>query len=941
MTDQKRHSDSTELVDAPNDNLELSDRLYNIALDQHFKWDESQILTDLNLAIKYYHEAIDGYCALPPQDEDPEEDWDLGSRYFNLGNAYLDKYYETRNIADIEDAIKNHQTAISLTADNYPYRPDRQRSLAEAYSSKYNDWGNIDDLEVSIQIMRDTMNNIADDDSRWTRMTETLAEAHFHRYGYYKAASDLDMAVGLYKKIVEKTSGAAPDGYLHHRDLAGTYLEVYRKTSSVEDLNAAIQTYERAHRMAPTNKPDVQADLLGSLGMAYHNRWRISAKPEDLEAAKQQYEACLKITNEGDKERVCTRTFWLAQLYRENYEVTMDTTNLSIAIPLLHKALDSSRHDDPVRIDKLFELGNAHQFWSDHFYATSELSRSRLEEQKAIEYYREAIDQSSAPMHKMLKPIRAILALYTHTEQWSEAYDIVKTAMSILPLVAPQSLDNSDKQDLLVEWERLPSDAAAVALNAGKTPYEAIRLLELGRGIMIGSSDDVRLDLPNLRYKYPEEAEEYIKLQNQLNALSAPRHRFNERSSVDRQLQEAIRKIRGKPGFDQFLLGPSEDEMKALATAGPIVILNLSSDRCDALVIEETRITAIPLSNVDYTSVQWEHARLQPCSLTTSLLEWLWEAIAEPVLRFLGFTQTPDGSWPHLWWIPTGLLTNMPIHAAGFHRLDSACTVMDRVISSYSTSVKTVFQRRKTVISEKEFPSGAKVALVGTQELLHAPQEVDKLQKTLLDHGLRIIKPKPLWEEVLAALDDCNIFHFAGHGNTDTSDPLKSALVLDDKPLAVADFFGRKRQDRQMFLAYLSACGTGQIRNDKLMDEGLHLITAFQLAGFQHVVGTLWEVSDELCVTVATKTYEWVLQHGLNSKSVSEGLHHATHGLRGQWLFEDALRGRPEQCAVRHHGAQVSLDNLGLDKTNVRAPRDVNFHEDAPLYWVPYVHFGP
>jgi len=39
-------------------------------------------------------------------------------------------------------------------------------------------------------------------------------------------------------------------------------------------------------------------------------------------------------------------------------------------------------------------------------------------------------------------------------------------------------------------------------------------------------------------------------------------------------------------------------------------------------------------------------------------------------------------------------------------------------------------------------------------------------------------------------------------------------------------------------------CGTGEVKNDSLIDEGLHLISACQLAGFRHVIGTLWVVRD-------------------------------------------------------------------------------------------------
>jgi len=40
-------------------------------------------------------------------------------------------------------------------------------------------------------------------------------------------------------------------------------------------------------------------------------------------------------------------------------------------------------------------------------------------------------------------------------------------------------------------------------------------------------------------------------------------------------------------------------------------------------------------------------------------------------------------------------------------------------------------------------------------------------------------------------------------------------------------------------LAYLSACSTA-VTGPELADESVHIVSAFQLAGYQHVIGTLW-----------------------------------------------------------------------------------------------------
>jgi CHAT domain-containing protein len=90
-------------------------------------------------------------------------------------------------------------------------------------------------------------------------------------------------------------------------------------------------------------------------------------------------------------------------------------------------------------------------------------------------------------------------------------------------------------------------------------------------------------------------------------------------------------------------------------------------------------------------------------------------------------------------------------------------------------------------------------------------------------------------------------------------------LLLEDwttNPLTVGDLRDYKLQENPPFLGYLSACSTGTNEADRLADEGIHLVNAFQLAGFRHVVGTLGEVSDKHCVDVARVLYETLRDDG-------------------------------------------------------------------------------
>lgn len=210
-----------------------------------------------------------------------------------------------------------------------------------------------------------------------------------------------------------------------------------------------------------------------------------------------------------------------------------------------------------------------------------------------------------------------------------------------------------------------------------------------------------------------------------------------------------IEEIRCLPGFDKFLLAPTEDKIRASVTDGPIVVVNVSQYGCNALISKETSIQSMQLPRLRYDEVRNRVKTLaNPQSLEPDLLEWLWEAIAGPIFETLGLRQVPTTDWPRIWWIPTGLLAKFPLHAAGRHD-GSSNAVLDRVISSYSTSVKALIygQRNRRKISEAS--ASDSIVLVGKENApghSHLPfvsQEIERLERLYKSTQLRGHRPRP------------------------------------------------------------------------------------------------------------------------------------------------------------------------------------------------------
>lgn len=150
--------------------------------------------------------------------------------------------------------------------------------------------------------------------------------------------------------------------------------------------------------------------------------------------------------------------------------------------------------------------------------------------------------------------------------------------------------------------------------------------------------------------------------------------------------------------------------------------------------------------------------------------------------------------------------------------------------------------------------------------------------------------------------------HFACHGISHPEDPARSALVLQETDTksskAIPDFLTVQqvlKTSQLVQLVFLSACSTAENKiSIRLVDEVIHIASAFFIAGFSHVVGSMWPSSDHTCVQVADHFYANLAE----SKSKELG----------------------EECAYALHNAVLEVRSR---------------HLKQPLLWAQYIHIGP
>ncbi|KAL5589790.1 hypothetical protein FOVSG1_011657 [Fusarium oxysporum f. sp. vasinfectum] len=843
-----------------------------------------------------------------------------------LANTLRRRFTVNGVLADLEDAIKVGQEAIDTAPNDYIHRGALRDSLGVHLAIRFAKTGSLPDLERAIQVTRQAIDVVADSDNdRAFRLTH-LANHLGERYERTGSSIDLEEAIEVAQSAVDLTPLDSSKRPERLNTLANQLHERYGRTGILEELNKVIDICRGITKAASDGSPDqalFKSNLAGHLG----DRYLRTGDTNDLDEAIQLAQEALTTLPPGHADipsLSSNLSIWLAKRYIRNRE----TSDVEEAIKMGNQSIAVSQPGNPSLAQYMSNLADC--YWNRHT-----LTNCTDDFDAAVNLYRSALDHSNSNIQTRIAAGKFLFETFAHASEWQHALDASQTAFDLLPQLTPRSLGFVDKQRMLGRIVDLACDTAAVALHAGKEPLFALSVLEKGRGVLAAAIEQIRVDVLDLEENHPDLAVRFLELSQMLDApipggdSASAQAITNRRGEASIELDNLIVEIRKHPGFSDFLQSPNEDEIRAAASLGPVVVINLSKFRCDAILVEQHQIRSLSLP--DLTIDKMNEKESQGSLTSPSMLKLFWDIAANPILQALGIRGPPaDNDWPRIWWVPTGRLSRLPFHAFGHLFPGSTETVLDRVISSYSSSIQALINGRK----RRSDPAQDKAILVAMQDttgqinLPFVKEEVSTIANLCKSMNLESCVPDQHKQAVLEHLQSCRIFHFAGHGKTD-GNPSQSGLLLSDGILTVSELMDINLRKHAPFLAYLSACGTGQIGGDAFFDESIHLISACQLSGFRHVVGTLWEVSDKSCVEISRTVYESIRDEGFSDRSVCLGLHKALRQLRDKWL------STPEQRLDRVVSGErkeiQSRDILSCDEGDEKMEK---------LVWVPFVHFG-
>lgn len=909
----------------------------------HSRFEQRRERQDLEEGIRLTQQAID----LTTDDR-----WDQAWFSNNLGNMLYSRYEQTGEGSDLEEAISWNQKAFDAIPDAHKYTAELMNNLGIKRKRRYDRTGDARFLDMAIEDCRDAVKLTPQKHFQRARHLRTLGIMLEGQYKRTIQARDLEEAIKLLWQAVQL---APRSGYSQTRflgDLGNMLQRRYERTGNSEGLEDVIQRLQKAVEQSPPDHIE-RASWLDNLAGQHANRYRRSNDMQDLEAAIRLGRDVVELTPDKHLQRA-ERLQRLGDNLETRYKRQGAPGDLTEALQLALDALELTLDDHPGWAGVLISLGNKLRCQYEKTGYTNHLD-------EALGCFESSIKcTQSSPLDRIEGARKAIRILQSR-EEWERATELAVDALGLLPEVCSRFMGLEDQQYAVVQTSGLAAEACSLLLKRGQVE-DALRELEFGRGLILRYMFDRRSDVSELKAQNPALADEYEQYRREANlpineTNPAVRQKMlEERRQAIEDLDWCIEKVRSQTSLKGFLDKPSIEELTACADEGPVVVVNVTDIAADAIIILSE---GIELSKRAVKRLQKgkriktrkrsiRHLRLPKISITepaqttlyrldagnmanyrdvasatrrrdqAAFLSRLWSNCVKLVLDEIDSSlQRTSGEMYRVWWIGTGAASAYPFHAAGIYTQQDSTVenTLDRIIPSYTPTINALEHSRRVVSkSIQDMALSQASILIVTMPETPGESRLDGVERERLtvETAWKAAKPchslnSPTVEQVMSRLGRSDIVHFACHGVSHPSNPAESHLLLQRRHgsatvvdrLTVAKITKAKSRGLAM-IAYLSACSTAAVQADGLSDEGIHIASAFQVAGFGHVIGSLWSAEDGTCVDVARLFYEHLIQNGasqLSNRAVAEALRSALLQLRADFGHDSSW------AAYIHSGA--------------------------------------
>ncbi|THU94888.1 hypothetical protein K435DRAFT_860064 [Dendrothele bispora CBS 962.96] len=852
---------------------------------------------DLSAAITTQNQAVQLLQLLDDMDEN------LPSVLNNLGNALQMRFEHLGKVVDIDEAVNVHIRALYHRKLEEESKFIFHYSLGVAYHRRFEHLRDTTDLNSAIRAKRMAVTTMPEDHQLKAQYLASYGTILFQRYELSSYKSDLEKSIQLLQEALELTPSDHPARLIRLLNLAQMMRDRFLLTNTLQDIEKALFNAIELFQSLKNEYPLRQAACFLCLSEALRARH--------------------KVANSGDLDRSINTSRLALRALPIGPETAKFCNELGTSLLLRYHESNESAVSDLDEAIAAFEKGARHPSKpaKTQFLCATQWARTCSEGD---------IQAGVAAFKSVFELIPRLVWIGNGLHRRYEDTEEIRTVLSEAVALAIKA----GELELALEWAeqgrcivwsqvlQLRQPVNDAFGDAGELDSVASKLQNIGmesilplfKGLPVGLLAALIQALMPKGEPSPipgMSREEFSRRLVIFPVLLNDAKKENQRRLAEKY-ENLVAEAQLMPGNDRFLRPKRFSELHAAAKKGPVVFINVCTERCDAIAIVpwQEEAISIPLESFseklaeemleDFVGVLEEKgvrtkSRGPGMSTFTSrlrgILACLWNDVVRPIVLSLGEHLRPsdDGLLPHITWCTSGPLAFLPLHAAGIFEDKGSLVgqrVFDHVVSSYTTSISALLTAQNHN-SESVPPTSAPRVLAVSQpktpahedlkELPHTVEEVEILQG-MLPHLTWLNDEEGTKDAVMKAIHEHEWVHFACHGALNMENPLQSSFLLQDGGLELVDLMKQSFTHTQ--LAYLSACRTAA-GSEKFPEEAVHLAAGMLMAGFQNVVATLWSIDDKDAMLVAKHFYRYLKEEGGgDSSQASYALHHAVGKLR-------------------------------------------------------------
>jgi tetratricopeptide (TPR) repeat protein len=657
-------------------------------------------LTDLNRSIAVLENAI----RIAP-DGHPDKPTCLS----HMGGSFLRRFERLGDLADIHASISVLEQSVRLTPDE----PKKLGNLGYSLSVRFQRLGDVADIHRSILLLEDAMRRLPESDPSKLGYQSNLSRSLVDRFELLGDIKDIDEAVALFEDVARLTPKDHPENRAYladclrrrfhrlgdpadlkkaisssedalartpkghtgeawaHSHLGGLLIDCFKQSGNVADINRAVSMQEQALRLVPDDHADKPA-MLSNFCTALSMRFQFSGDLADIHKAISCYEDALRLLPEDHAYRPGF-LHNLSNSFSLRFDHLGDKADVDKAISVLEEAVRGTPDEHPAKAFRLKALGSAFLVRFANSNDSSALPSARS-------HFSLAARSSASASSVRFQAAKWWIATNQLLE--NDALDAYGLTIGLLPQLAWIGLPLKDRHRALQQAAGIARDAAASAIVLHRT-QTAVEWLEQGRSVVWAQLLQLRTSLDVLRGKYPALAERMLRVSKELELVSvrdpllhlgragdldtvSPERQARRHRTLAKELDDLLVEVRSSPGFERFLLPKTFTQLTAAAHSGPVVILNASKQRCDALIVTTGADDPlhVPLPDITFSEVVWlqtmlenllenggrfvsvpepdRAARLASRRLNANdafkrILSELWRKAVRPVLEMLGY----------------------------------------------------------------------------------------------------------------------------------------------------------------------------------------------------------------------------------------------------------------------------------------------------------------